>query len=78
MSKTFEVNYSVLKKNKLVYGSAMIQSVEDKKEIVKLAKLDVSTKERVFIQHVKILGFKPNLSIWVKKEKEINNMFPFK
>jgi hypothetical protein len=41
----------------------MIQSVEDKKEIVKLAKLDVSTKERVFIQHVKILGFKPNLSI---------------
>jgi hypothetical protein len=63
MSKTFEVNYSVLKKNKLFYGSAMIQSVEDKKEIVKLAKLDVSTKERVFIQHVKILGFKPNLSI---------------
>jgi hypothetical protein len=63
MSKTFEVNYSVLKKNKLVHGSVMIQSVEDKKEIVKLAKLDVSTKERVFIQRVKILGFKPNLSI---------------
>jgi len=52
MSKTFEVNCSV-----------MIQSVEDKKEIVKSAKLDVSTKERVFIQRVKILGFKPNLLI---------------
>lgn len=58
MLKAFEVNYSVLKKNKLVRGSVIIQSVEDEQEIVKLAKLDVSTKERVFIQDVKILGFK--------------------
>ncbi|WP_242447656.1 hypothetical protein [Priestia endophytica] len=57
--KTFEVNYSVWKKNKPVHGSVIIQSVEDEKEIVKLAKLDVSTKERVFIQDVKILGFEP-------------------
>jgi hypothetical protein len=57
--KSFTVDYSVLKKNKLVNGSVVIQSVEDKEEIVKLAKLDVSTKERVFIQDVKILGFKP-------------------
>ncbi|RAS91834.1 hypothetical protein A3863_04930 [Priestia endophytica] len=55
----FEVNYSVWKKNKPVHGSVIIQSVEDEKEIVKLAKLDVSTKERVFIQDVKILGFEP-------------------
>ncbi|RAS86421.1 hypothetical protein A4U60_07965 [Priestia endophytica] len=59
MLKTFEVNYSVWKKNKPVHGSVIIQSVEDEKEIVKLAKLDVSTKERVFIQDVKILGFEP-------------------
>jgi hypothetical protein len=59
--KTFEVNYSVWKKNKSVHGSVIIQSVEDEKEIVKLAKLDVSTKERVFIQDVKILGFEPTL-----------------
>ncbi|USK31350.1 hypothetical protein LIT32_27390 (plasmid) [Bacillus sp. CMF21] len=53
--KTFEVNYSVWKENKPVHGSVIIQSVEDEKEIVKQAKLDVSTKERVFIQDVKIL-----------------------
>ncbi|MCM3540704.1 hypothetical protein [Priestia endophytica] len=57
--KTFEVNYSVWKKNKPVHGSVIIQSTEDEKEIVKRVKLDVSTKERVFIQDVKILGFEP-------------------
>jgi hypothetical protein len=55
----FKVDYSVLKKNKLVNGFVMIKSVEDTDKIVKLAKLDISTKEKVFIQDVKILKFKP-------------------
>ncbi|MFP3888078.1 hypothetical protein HPB58_16355 [Priestia filamentosa] len=57
--KMFEISYSAWKKNKPVRGSLIIQSVEDEKEIVKRAKLDVSTRERVFIQDVKILGFHP-------------------
>jgi hypothetical protein len=55
----FKVDYSVLKKKKIVNGFVMIKSVEDTDKIVKLAKLDISTKERVFIQDVKILKFKP-------------------
>jgi len=55
----FKVDYSVLKKKKIVNSFVMIKSVEDTDEIVKLAKLDISTKERVFIQDVKILKFKP-------------------
>lgn len=58
----FEISYSVWKKNKPVRGSVIIQSVEDEKEIVKRAKLDVSTRERVFIQDVKILGFYPTFN----------------
>ena len=57
--RMFKVDYSVLKKKKIVNGFVMIKSVEDTDEIVKLAKLDISTKERVFIQDVKILKFKP-------------------
>ncbi|WP_406867002.1 hypothetical protein AB0764_26645 (plasmid) [Priestia megaterium] len=59
MPKTFKVNYSVLKKNKLVHGSIIIHSAKEKNEIIKSATLDISTKERVFVQHVKILGLKP-------------------
>ena len=55
----FKVDYSLLKKKKIVNGFVMIKSVEDTDKIVKLAKLDISTKERVFIQDVKILKFKP-------------------
>ena len=55
----FKVDYSVLKKKKIVNGFVMIKSVMDTDKIVKLAKLDISTKERVFIQDVKILKFKP-------------------
>jgi hypothetical protein len=55
----FKVDYSVLKKKKIVNGFIIIKSVEDTDKIVKLAKLDISTKERVFIQDVKILKFKP-------------------
>jgi hypothetical protein len=55
----FKVDYSVLKKKKIVNGFIIIKSVEDTDKIVKLAKLDISTKERVFIQDVKVLKFKP-------------------
>jgi hypothetical protein len=54
----FKVDYSVLKNNKIVNGFVLIKSVKDKDKIVKLAKLDISTKERVFIQDVKILKIK--------------------
>ncbi|MEH7176053.1 hypothetical protein [Priestia megaterium] len=56
--KTFTVDYSILKNNKIINNSIVIQSVNDPDEIVRLAKLDISTKERVFIQNVKILRFK--------------------
>jgi len=42
----------------MVNGSVIIKSVKDTDKIVKLAKLDISTKERVFIQDVKILKIK--------------------
>ncbi|MEK1832805.1 hypothetical protein AAAC51_39390 [Priestia megaterium] len=54
----FKVDYAVLKNNKIVNGFVLIKSVKDKDKIVKLAKLDISTKERVFIQDVKILKIK--------------------
>jgi len=55
----FKVDYSVLKNNKIVNGFVIIKSVMDTDKIVKLAKLDISTKERVFIQDVKVLEFNP-------------------
>lgn len=58
----FKVDYSVLKNNKIVNDFVIIQSVKDTDKIVKLAKLDISTKERVFIQDVKVLEFNPFLS----------------
>ncbi|MFE0565727.1 hypothetical protein ACFW1D_24945 [Priestia megaterium] len=54
----FKVDYSVLKNNKIVNGFVLIKSVKDKDKIVKLAKLDISTNERAFIQDVKILKIK--------------------
>jgi len=56
--QVFKVDYSVLKNNKIVNGFVLIKSVKDTDKIVKLAKLDISTKERVFIQDVKILKIK--------------------
>jgi hypothetical protein len=56
--KMFKVDYSVSKNNKMVNGSVIIKSVKDSHEIEKLAKLDISTKERIFIQGVKILKIK--------------------
>lgn len=53
----FKVDYSVLKNNKIVNDFVIIKSVKDTDKIVKLAKLDISTKERVFIQDVKVLEF---------------------
>ncbi|MEH6868726.1 hypothetical protein, partial [Priestia megaterium] len=50
--------YSILKNNKIINNSIVMQSINDPDEIVRLAKLDISTKERVFIQNVKILRFK--------------------
>jgi hypothetical protein len=56
--KTFTVDYSILKNNKIINNSIVMQSINDPDKIVRLAKLDISTKERVFIQNVKILRFK--------------------
>jgi hypothetical protein len=56
--KIFTVDYSILKNNKIINNSIVMQSINDPDEIVRLAKLDISTKERVFIQNVKILRFK--------------------
>jgi hypothetical protein len=55
----FKVDYTVLKNNKIVNDFVIIKSVKDTDKIVKLAKLDISTKERVFIQDVKVLEFNP-------------------
>ncbi|MQR86287.1 hypothetical protein GFV16_10225 [Bacillus megaterium] len=54
--KTFKVEYAVLKNNTLVDKSVIIKSIDDPNRIKKLAKLDISTKERIFIQDVKILN----------------------
>ncbi|MEH7071907.1 hypothetical protein V7034_27280, partial [Priestia megaterium] len=51
-------DYSILKNNKIINNSIVMQSINDPDKIVRLAKLDISTKERVFIQNVKILRFK--------------------
>jgi len=56
--KRFEVEYSVSKDNTIVNRSIIIESINDPNKIKRLAKLNISTKERIFIQNVKILGFK--------------------
>ncbi|MGG0418706.1 hypothetical protein ABEY52_22030 [Priestia aryabhattai] len=56
--KTFKVEYSILKNNTMVDKSVIIKSIDDPNKITRLAKLDISTKERIFIQDVKILNFK--------------------
>ncbi|MDD9792378.1 hypothetical protein [Priestia megaterium] len=56
--KTFKVEYSVSKNNTTVNKFVIIKSINDSNKIIRLAKLDISTKERVFIQDVKVLNFK--------------------
>ncbi|MED4256730.1 hypothetical protein P4678_29325 [Priestia megaterium] len=56
--KTFKVEYSVSKNNTTVNKSVIIKSINDSNKIIRLAKLDISTKERIFIQDVKVLSFK--------------------
>ncbi|MDW4512194.1 hypothetical protein R7236_28010 [Priestia megaterium] len=56
--KTFKVEYSVSKNNTTVNKSVIIKSINDSNKIIRLAKLDISTKERIFIQDVKVLNFK--------------------
>ncbi|RDZ05244.1 hypothetical protein C3744_29895 [Priestia megaterium] len=56
--KKFEVEYSIQKNNIHVNRSIIIESINDPNKIIRLAKLNISTKERIFIQDVKILGFK--------------------
>jgi hypothetical protein len=54
----FEVEYSMHKNNIIVNRSIIIESINDPNKIIRLAKLNISTMERIFIQNVKILGFK--------------------
>ncbi|SDE15213.1 hypothetical protein SAMN04487777_107148 [Priestia aryabhattai B8W22] len=56
--KKFEVEYSIQKNNIIVNKSIIIESINDPNKIIRLAKLNISTMERIFIQDVKILGFK--------------------
>ncbi|SDE90394.1 hypothetical protein SAMN04487777_1436 [Priestia aryabhattai B8W22] len=56
--KKFEVEYSIQKNNIIVNRSIIIESINDLNKIIRLAKLNISTMERIFIQDVKILGFK--------------------
>ncbi|PEC41647.1 hypothetical protein CON11_27445 [Priestia megaterium] len=56
--KTFKVEYSVSKNNTTVNKFVIIKSINDSNKIIRLAKLDISTKERIFIQDVKVLNFK--------------------
>ncbi|SFH40959.1 hypothetical protein SAMN04487776_11344 [Priestia megaterium] len=56
--KKFEVEYSIQNNNIIVNRSIIIESINDPNKIIKLAKLNISTMERIFIQDVKILGFK--------------------
>ncbi|MDR7207397.1 hypothetical protein COE08_28560 [Priestia megaterium] len=56
--KKFEVEYSMHKNNIIVNRSIIIESINDPNKIIRLAKLNISTMERIFIQNVKILGFK--------------------
>ena len=56
--ETFKVEYSVTKNNTTVNKSVIIKSINDPNEVIRLARLDISTKERIFIQDVKVLNFK--------------------
>lgn len=56
--KKFKVEYSIQKNNIIVSRSIIIESINDPNKIIRLAKLNISTMERIFIQDVKILGFK--------------------
>ncbi|MCM3186039.1 hypothetical protein COK01_26870 [Priestia megaterium] len=56
--ETFKVEYSVTKNNTTVNKSVIIKSINDPNEVIRLARLDISTKERIFIQDVKVLSFK--------------------
>jgi hypothetical protein len=56
--RKFEVEYSISKNKTIVNKTLIIESINDADKIMKLAKLDISTKERIFIQNVKILRFR--------------------
>ncbi|WP_312036306.1 hypothetical protein [Priestia aryabhattai] len=56
--RKFEVDYSISKNKMIVNKTLIIESINDANKIMKLAKLDISTKERIFIQDVKILRFR--------------------
>ena len=56
--RKFEVEYSISKNKTIVNKTLIIESINDADKIMKLAKLDISTKERIFIQDVKILRFR--------------------
>ncbi|MFS0907154.1 hypothetical protein AB3N02_29665 [Priestia aryabhattai] len=56
--RKFEVEYSILKNKTIINKTLIIESINDANKIMKLAKLDISTKERIFIQDVKILRFR--------------------
>jgi hypothetical protein len=56
--RKFEVEYSLSKNKTIVNKTLIIESINDADKIMKLAKLDISTKERIFIQDVKILRFR--------------------
>lgn len=57
-TKQFEIHYSVLKDEAKIKGTFVIESAKNRDDASRLAKLNVSTKERVFIQYVKILKVK--------------------
>lgn len=56
--RKFEVEYSISKNKTIVNKTLIIESINDANKIMKLAKLDISTKERIFIQDIKILRFR--------------------
>ena len=56
--ETFKVEYSVTKNNTTVNKSVIIKSINHPNKVIRLARLDISTKERIFIQDVKVLSFK--------------------
>ncbi|MHC5531384.1 hypothetical protein [Priestia megaterium] len=56
--RKFEVEYSISRNKTIVNKTLIIESINDTDKIMKLAKLDISTKERIFIQDVKILRFR--------------------
>jgi len=56
--RKFEVEYSISRNKTIVNKTLITESINDADKIMKLAKLDISTKERIFIQDVKILRFR--------------------